>query len=431
MAEVGDFEPGGRACYPAGVPTTESIREAFERAYGATPDVVVRAPGRVNLIGEHTDYSGLPVLPIAIERATWIAASATDDGVVRAESTGFPGQVEMARGVQRETHGWGRYVAGVLRELGDVGGNRGAKVLIDSDLPATGGLSSSSALSVGLTAALAAAWGTPFAPEEVARLAARSERHAGVETGGMDQLVIALATAGHALRIDFLPPATRQVALPEGLAFVVAYSGQKAPKGGDVRDAYNERVVGARSAAILLAEMLGSEIDDPLTLGQVADADVVDILAEELPESVTARDVAKSAAIDVNRLTKLSHFEFDSMAKLAVRRYARHILSEAARVNDAEAALKAGDMKKFGAALNASHESLRSDFRCSTPALDKVCAAMRKAGAFGSRLTGAGFGGYALAACSPDKVQNVIDAAVAATGGPAFEVHASGGLEIL
>lgn len=414
--------------------TLELVRNAFAGAFGTPPEVVARAPGRVNLIGEHTDYSGLPVLPIAIERATWVAIAPDDSGIVEVRSEQFEPRAQLARtdpdaGVRAPWHG---YVAGALHQLAETAPGRGARVLVAGDLPTAGGLSSSSALTVGVIAALAAGWGASLAPEEAARRAIAAERHVGVETGGMDQQVIALARAGHALRIDFLPPGTRHVALPEGLKFVVAASGEEAPKGTAARDAYNERVVAARAAAVLLAHQLGFEIEsDPPLLAHVADVDVVDLLVDELPEKATARDAARTADVDVARLVALTNAEFDPGLPLPIRRTARHVLSEAARVEAAEQALVASDLEAFGALLNESHASLRDDMRCSTQALDKLCAAMRKAGALGARLTGAGFGGYALAAVPAGKEDAVAAAAITATGGPAFTVVASDGLRLL
>lgn len=411
---------------------SESAREAFAARFATAPSSAAFAPGRVNLIGEHTDYCGLPVLPIAIDRGTTFALGATDDAVVTVVSKQFPREARISRrAAGRESEPWHRYVAGVLEELRGVAEGSGANVLVDSDLPASGGLSSSSALSVGLLAALSALWGAPLAGEELARRAAAAERRVGVETGGMDQTVIALAQPGHALRIDFLPPAHRQVGLPPGLAFVVAASGEEAAKGSSAREAYNERVVGTRIAALMLADMLGVDLEGAPLLGAVADIDASAVMVEELPASMAPRAAANASETNVERIVSLTAAHFDSARKVPVRAYARHVLSEAERVNAAEAALNGGDLRAFGKLMNDSHDSLRQDYRCSTPALDKVAASMRKAGAFGARLTGAGFGGYAVAACAPELTEQVIQAAIGATGGPAFEVRASGGAHLL
>jgi galactokinase len=409
-----------------------SLRAAFQSRYGMPAAVVARAPGRVNLIGEHTDYSNLPVLPIAIAQSLFVAAAPTADPVVRAASDAFDGEAAIVRADPRPSgEPWHRYIAGAVAQLADVAPGRGADLLITGDLPSTGGLSSSSALTMGVLAALVTAWDLAFDPADLVRRAMVAERHVGVESGGMDQAIIAFATPGAALRIDFRPPARTAVPIPPGLSFVVASSGEAAPKGGAARDAYNERVVGARMAAVMLADEVGVDLDMPPTLGQVADVDVVDILVDDLPEKVSAQEVAHGSQVGMAQIVQLTTHTFDHIAKVPVKRIARHILSEAQRVAAAEDALRRDDLAAFGAQLNASHNSLREDFRCSTPALDRLCAAMRKAGAFGARLTGAGFGGYALAACAPDRVPAIIEAAIAATGGPAFEVHASGGLELL
>ncbi len=415
------------------MPPDQACREAFAARWGHPPAALVRAPGRVNLIGEHTDYSHLPVLPIAIERALFIAVSPVADDVVESTSSSFEGVVRLERKAidDGRSPSWGQYLAGALREVAEVAPGQGARLHISGDLPAAGGLSSSSALTVGVLSALDAAWAGHLDREEILRRAVVAERHAGVESGGMDQTVILLAQRGNALRIDFNPPAHHHVPIPEGLAFVVAASGDDAPKGGAVRAAYNERVVGARIAAVMLADQVGIDVSAPPVLCDVAAVDVVDILVEDLPEKISAVEVARSVGSDIEHIVRLTASRFDHMARVPVRRVAAHILSEANRVERAEAALLAADLAGFGTLLNASHDSLRQDFRCSTPALDRVCAAMRKAGAFGARLTGAGFGGYALAAVSPDRVASVIEAAMRVTGGPAFEVHASDGLRLL
>lgn len=411
------------------MPSFESVSSAFTEAFGGEPAALVSAPGRVNLVGEHTDYNLLPVLPIAIDRRLVLAARETADAVVSVRSTAFqpPARIERLNPAHVGA-AWQRYISGVLAELAEVAPAKGAEVLVDGDLPADGGLSSSSAFSVGLVAALSRVWGADFDPAHCADIAIRAERHVGVETGGMDQRVIALGKAGHAMRIDFLPLATRHVPIPEGLSFVIADSGKRAPKGGEARDAYNERVIGTRVAALLLADMLGVEVETNPTLGNVADIDVVDIMVEELPDKISTRDAARSAKVDPKVLASLSAGDFDQNAMLPVKRYARHVLSEAQRVDEAEMALGSGDLKRFGALLNESHNSLREDYRCSTPELDRVAAAMRKAGAYGARLTGAGFGGFAVAAVQSGNEEKVIAAALQASGGPAFVVTPSNGL---
>jgi galactokinase len=415
------------------VEPASAARAAFREHFGAEPALLVRAPGRVNLIGEHTDYNGLPVLPFAIGRATLLAVGPADTPRLEAVSAGFPVPASLPLDADPAAiaEPWHRYLAAALAVLDGRLAGRGARVAIASDLPPASGLSSSSALVVGLLLGLDALFGLGIEPPALVALAARAERLAGAETGGMDQQVIALARAGHLLRIDFLPPSTRHLPVPPGWAFVVASSGQPAPKGGAARAAYNERVVATRVAAALIADMLGAEVEGTPVLGNVADIDAAPILVDELPARVSPRKAAASLGVPVERFVTLSADTFDPDAVLPVRAYARHVLAEAERVDLACAAVEAADLRALGELMLASHASLRDDYRCSTPALDALVAAMSKAGAAGARLTGAGFGGFAIAACERGREAAVIEAAVAAAGGPAFAVEPSAGAALL
>jgi galactokinase len=318
----------------------------------------------------------------------------------------------------------------VLRELDGLAPGRGAELLLDGDLPTTGGLSSSSSLSMGLFAALDAVWELRLGIEALVTRAIVAERHVGVESGGMDQTVIGLAQAGAALRIGFSPPAHQAVPLPDGLAFVVGFSGEEAPKGGAVRQAYNERVIGCRLAASAIARRLGLDPGSPPVLASVAPAPEVAALVEELPDRASPEELARREGLDLERIVQLTATRFDPHASVLVRGVARHVLDEAVRVDQAAQALRAADLRRFGALLDASHRSLAGHFRCSTERLDRLCGAFREAGAYGARLTGAGFGGYALAACGPERAAHLERAAVAATGGPAFAVQPSAGVSV-
>jgi galactokinase len=177
--------------------------------------------------------------------------------------------------------------------------------------------------------------------------------------------------------------------------------------------------------------MVGPEPSSPPVLADVATVEVVDLLIDELPPKMSAIEAAHAADLGVANLVTLTATTLDSRMKVPVRSIARHILSEAQRVDAGVAALEAGENGALGELMDESHNSLRSDFRCSTANLDRVCAAMRRAGAYGARLTGAGFGGFALAATPPERVASVVAAAAEAGGGPAFQVSASQGLELL
>jgi galactokinase len=409
------------------------VVERFVSITGEDPSVTVRSPGRVNLIGDHTDYSNLPVLPLAIDRAIHLAAAPGEPGTVVADSLGFPSPLTAPTDAldPAATTGWHRYLAAVLRVLGERADLRalGLRLLLGGDLPATGGLSSSAAFFVGVLETCNRLWGLGIPRTDLPGLAGRAEHAIGLESGGMDQTVIALADAGCALRIDFAPVRWRSVPVPDGLAVVAAYSGQQADKGAAANLAYNSRVVTCRAAAAALRHRLGLEVDNdgPLVLGDLSGLDSVDALAGGLPSDTTPAAVAADCGIDVGRLVQLTAKRLDVDLAIDPRTVAVHVLSEARRVDDAEQALLDGDHVALGRLLDASHESLVR-FGASSAALDRVTAAMRAAGAFGARVTGAGFGGYAVSVAPADRVTAVVDAAVAATGGPAFPVVPSAGV---
>ncbi len=401
--------------------------EGLRDAYGVAATVVVRSPGRVNLIGEHTDYSLLPVMPFAIDRRVRLRAALGPNGIVRARSDTHTGEFRLdTRGGRPSFDGWHRYLAAAVDAVGV--DSRGASMSIDADLPDTGGLSSSSAFTVGAISCLNALWERGLARDTIRALAIEAERAVGVESGGMDQTVIAMASEGHALRIDFDPFGVRSVPIPPGIRIVAGYSGSMAPKGGSARHAYNTRVVACRAAASLLGRRLGVPVRTPPVLKDVYEAASESDL-DDLPESTSAGAVAGELGLDPDVFTTLTAASFDADEPLPLKAVAQHVLSEAARVDRAEEALSAGDIDRLGALLDQSHSSLQA-FGASTPALDRLTSAMRAAGATGARITGAGFGGYALAVSRPEHVGEVVAAAVESTGGPAFEVVPSAGVEV-
>lgn len=386
----------------------------------------VRSPGRVNLIGEHTDYSLLPVMPIAIDRGVAVAAAPLSTPTIRVDSITLPGALETAVPISLDgLEGWHRYLAAAVNALAVDGG--GAEILIGGDLPPTGGLSSSSAFTVGLLETLNRLWERGVSRTEYPALALRAERSIGIEGGMMDQTVISLARAGHAARIDFHPFGIVHVPLPAGLAIVAAYSGATALKGTEARAAYNGKVVACRAAALLLGHELGVDVGGEPVLVHVARHPGIEEAVEQLPVEVSAATLAGRLGVDVDRMVGLGTGRFDADQLLAVRVVAGHVISEASRVDQAEKALRAGDLVELGSILDASHSSLVG-FGASSERLDLLVASMRRAGAFGARLTGAGFGGYAVAVVPPGQVAAVVEAATEACGGPAFEVVASDGV---
>lgn len=404
-------------------------RDLFAERFGSAPSVVVRAPGRVVLAGEHTDFSMLPVLTMAIDRAIHVAAGESPEPGIQAVSAEFEGLARIEPGTH-SAHGWAKQLEAALAEAG-ADSTRGARLAIASDLPAEGDFAAAAAFMTGVIAALDVLWGLGLERPAIAAMAARAERRLGRETTGAEHTAITSADAGQALHVDMQPFGERNLPLPADWRFILASSGATQGRDEILRRAHEERVVGTRMAAAMLAEMVGLDTNDTLILGDIADTDVIDLLAEELPIKQTIKEVARATDVLPARLGQLSHSQFGTQVPVLVRGPALHVLSEAQRVAAFEAAMEKGDGPIAGTLFVEAHSSLRDDYACSTPALNNLVKAMGKAGAWGAKVTGTGFGGYALALASPGTEDAVIEAAIATTGGPAFAVAPADGWRVL
>jgi galactokinase len=357
----------------------EALCAEFARRFGRPPERVVRAPGRVNLIGEHTDYNEGLVLPCAIDRDTFVAAAARADGAVRVFSRELGAEAAFAAAAPRRRGDWVDYVAApfwALREAGRTPG--GADLGVASDVPRESGLSSSAALGVGVVTALDRVLGLGLAPAEAASLAHRGESDfVGVGCGIMDQWASALGRRDHALRIDCRDRSVRAVPLGTGLRILIAASGvRRALAAGGYRARVEE-------CARAFAAARAAGVAPP---GARA---LRDLGPDDLP--------ALSRALD----------------PLLFRR-ARHVVTESPRVDAVCAALGRGDLAAVGALLREGMRSLRDDFDVSTPELDALCAiGDAQPGCMGSRLTGAGFGGCTVHLVRPDAAEGVRDALAA------------------
>jgi N-acetylgalactosamine kinase len=395
----------------------------------------VRAPGRVNLIGEHTDYSGLPVLPVAIDRSTIVAAAARRDCDIvlrNADPAWPPRNFRIARQIPPYPAGdWANYVKAAVQGVVDHFAARGvaldrlhgASLRIDGRVPPAAGLSSSAALTVSSALALMAVNGLELAPLETATMVARSEWYVGTMAGGMDQAASLLGRRDHALFIEFEPLRVRPVAMPHDLALVVADSHESADKSGRVRAEYNRRVVECALAARILARALN--LNGVRILGDVvrslkawSAAELVRVLEAAAPARLDPDLTEAAQILGLVRETLAAdllgaagaRIRLEPARPLEVLRRARHVLTETERVIRAAAALAAGRLDEMGALINESHESLARDFECSTERLDRMVEIARRAGALGARLTGAGFGGSIVALCRVPDGQRVITA---------------------
>jgi galactokinase len=392
--------------------------------------VAARAPGRVNLIGEHTDYSNLPVLPVAIDRSTIVVAAAntaSEIEVVNADPAWPQRRFAIERRIPPyETGDWANYVKaaiqGVLDRFDDRDKWRGASIAVDGRVPPAAGLSSSAALTVSTAMAFMAVNELELAPIETATMVARSEWYVGTRAGGMDQAASILGRRDHALFIEFNPLRVRAVKMPPSAALVVADSREVADKSGMVRAEYNRRVVECSLAARILGSAL--KLENVKILGDVVRAqpewnaaDLVARLEEASPARLNAdlEDAAKilgvtQAALDNDLLgAGLSRIPLDSKRPLEIVKRARHVLSETERVIRGADALGAGRLAEMGMLMNASHQSLADDFECSTARLDDLVECARRGGALGARLTGAGFGGSIVALCDAASANAVIE----------------------
>jgi len=339
------------------LPPDAFARATFEATFGAAPDAVASAPGRVNLLGEHTDYNGGAVLPVALARRTRVVIGRLPGRTVRVRTSEptvdtpffeYEAGAEMRRGI------WADYAQGVTVALARAGwAPDGFAASIDSDVPPGAGLASSAALEVALVRAMAAAFGLDLDPLRVARIAHEAEtRFVGAPVGLMDQCAASFGDAGAALFLDTRTFERERLPLPAGCGLVVIHSGERHhhATGG-----YRTRRRECEAAAAALG---------------------VSYLVEARPADIERARLA--APLD---------------------RRARHVVSEQARVLEARRILRGGNAPEaLGRLMNESHDSQRDDFDVSTGAVDRLAAAARaEAGVFGARLTGGGFGGAIVA----------------------------------
>ncbi|HEX6059713.1 MAG TPA: galactokinase [Gemmatimonadaceae bacterium] len=336
--------------------TRARVARAFAERFGGPPAYVARAPGRVNLIGDHTDYNDGFVLPMAIDRAVWIAARRRADRRVVVRSLDFDAEADFdldAPAVRGE--GWVEYVRGVAWSLAEAGHALcGWEGVAAGDVPLGAGLSSSAALELATARAFDGACPLGWEPAAMARLAQRAENEwVGVNCGIMDQLISAAGAEGHALLIDCRSLETRPVPMPSGVSVVVL---DTATRRGLVDSAYNERRAQCERAAAFFGVPALRDVDERAFEHRAAGLDPI------------------------------------------IARRARHVVTENARTLAAAAALERADAPALGKLMNESHASLRDDFAVSRMELDAmVFLALGHAGCYGARMTGAGFGGCAVA----------------------------------
>jgi len=345
----------------------QTLQPEFQHAFAFPPSHIFRAPGRVNLIGEHTDYNDGFVLPMAIDRAVWIAARRRDDQRVRMLALDFGNaraEFRLDQPIERDSaNAWSNYVRGVAWALQQHGAKLcGLDLAIHGNVPRGSGLSSSAALEVCAATTFVEMASVAISKIEIAQLCQRAENDfVGVKCGIMDQFVSTLAQEEHALWIDCRDLSYQSVPLPRGATIVIC---DTAKRRGLVDSEYNTRRAECEQAARFF--------------GVKALRDV-------------SIEMFKQRAQDLPRI---------------VAQRARHVITENARVLEAVAAAKQNDLATFGALMNASHESLRDDYQVSCSELDTMVEIARtQRGCLGARLTGAGFGGCTVNLVLDDAVE--------------------------
>jgi galactokinase len=340
----------------------QQAAQGFREVFGQEASCIVRSPGRVNLIGDHTDYNDGFVLPIAVDRALYVAAATQSPRLVRVYSNDLKetAEIPVAGGTGQEVAPWARYVWGVMALLVQHGIKLpGAEVWVGGDLPLSAGLSSSAALEVGVALAMLHLAGVDVPRPELAQLCRRAENeYAGSPCGIMDQLCVCCAEAGHALLIDCHSLQLQPIPLNIGeTELLVIDTG--------VRHSVAGAEYGARRRQCTQA---------------------LEMIRRLRPGCGSLRDVEEK---DLPELT-------DALGPFLGGRV-RHVVTESSRVIAAAEALRCGDLMAMGRLMFASHRSLRDDYQVSCKELDELVAiAENLNGVWGARMTGGGFGGCAI-----------------------------------
>jgi len=350
---------------------TQNLKQSFASYFNSESEIIVRAPGRVNLIGEHTDYNDGFVLPMAIDHAVWLALRPRDDRTVRLFSLDL--EADSAFELDSLTKGsdWIEYPKSIAYELMKAGYElRGFDAVMTGDVPRGAGLSSSAAVELAVARAFAAVSGIEWDAPKMAKLSQKAENEwVGVNCGIMDQMASAACKEGHALFLDCRSLEIQHAPLPQGVSIVIL---DTSTRRGLVGSAYNER-------------------------------------RNQCEEAARWFDVKALRDVSVEEFERKTKAE-KGLSEVSLKR-ARHIVTENTRVLEAVEVMKAGNVKRLGELFNASHDSLRDDFEVTNDALNiMVDCAREQAICYGARMTGAGFGGCAVALVKEENASEFVNA---------------------
>ncbi len=391
------------------------IVRRFRQRFGEPPAFFVRAPGRVNVIGEHVDYAGYPVLPFAIPPDFVYAVGRSGSGTVtvaHVDETIPEYSCPADDMVIPPAHGFARYVGAALVGVRDLLSVSSAVNLMGhGSIPMGSGLSSSSALVCASALAMVTAANVDVPREELASTCIKAELLIGLASGGMDQTVSLLGKVGCGAHIQFLPTLAVEHVKLTSAPFVLFDSGVVSEKAVTAADCYNMRVAETRAAAALLLHAAGrlpAPVGPPPVLRTAQDAiGPLSAMLQHvaaLPETIAIPQLAADLGLTVDVLTgwllsnSVDEPLVDPDTVLVIRRRARHVYSEALRTERFVAACRAGaGAGELGRLMTESHESCRADYQCSCRELDEIVLAAIAYGAAGARLTGAGWGGHCIA----------------------------------
>ncbi|XP_054289579.1 N-acetylgalactosamine kinase-like [Macrosteles quadrilineatus] len=403
------------------------LREKFSCKFKAKPSLYLRVPGRVNLIGEHIDYCGYSVCPLALEQDILVAFCPSVHGqflsIYNQDEENYKEYSidTFDFKFSLPTTGWASYVLCGVKKVIELLVSQGKspvsiQMAVAGNIPPGSGLSSSSALVCAGAMVTALANKLNLSRTELAALSAEAEHYIGTVGGGMDQAIIFLASEGNAKLIEFSPLRTRDVTLPAGAVFVVAHS--LAVKNKAASNDFNTRVVECRLAAQVLAKIRGFpwkkclrlvdfQTSAKLTLGECAKI-VKELLHKDPYTKIELCKILDVTEKELNEITLTSNTEHVQHFKLFQR--ALHVFQEAQRVAEFEAGCTDGcSLAELGHLMSESHVSLRDLYECSHVQLDRLVAVAMAAGALGARLTGAGWGGCIVALTTEDHVGKFID----------------------
>lgn len=406
---------------------------SFQQRFSCPPQFLVRAPGRVNIIGEHVDYSGYGVLPMAIAQDLVMAfcvGEGEDIQLVHQSPTYQPQCVVYTcdpASAPITGHHWYEYAMCGIKGITEKGydSRKGIRAMMCGNVPPSAGLSSSSALVCCAALMTNVAYAASLSKLEIATMCAKCERYIGTQGGGMDQAISFLAQPGTAKYIQFNPLRTTDVPLPKGAAFVVANSLVKANKAATTH--FNERVVECRLAAKVIARRRQLDGEACCTLGKLQEALGVNLptmlqIVEEClhPQEYLKEEICSLLDMNEEQLQKCLSDNTLHMKQFHLYKRAKHVYSEALRVVEfqriAMEAAQSGRtpeqvLTELGQLMNDSHVSCRDLYQCSCPELDRlveICTA--QPGAYGARLTGAGWGGCMVALVAEETAGRFVEA---------------------